>query len=244
MLRVKNEARWIERVLQSMLPVCERIFVFDDHSEDGTPFLCARCPQVDLHRSWFDGLNEVRDKNFLLKLVDDYAAEIRSRDLGATVWVLHIDGDEEIAPGGCDELKALAVPGTGPDCYRFQVLYLWDREDQIRVDRWYRDFRRPSFFRLSQGARFRSANGGGFHCGNVPEPRQIGDCGVKLLHYGYLHREDRIRKYEWYNAPDKQPVPEYEDGYKHICIGDLFPADSVFRHAGPLQLAPLPHAIR
>ena len=29
MLRVRNEARWIEEVLRAALPVCERIFVLD-----------------------------------------------------------------------------------------------------------------------------------------------------------------------------------------------------------------------
>ncbi len=48
MLRIKDEARWIERVLRSMLPVCERIFVFDDHSTDDTVAICESIPEVTL----------------------------------------------------------------------------------------------------------------------------------------------------------------------------------------------------
>lgn len=227
MLRVKDEARWIGRVIQSMLPVCERIFVLDDHSTDFTAAICLSFPEVTLFHSPFDGLQETRDKNWLL----DKVAECQPD------WILHIDGDEVLAIGSCDQLRALAESGSGNDAYRLQVLYLWDRLDQVRIDGVYANLSRPSFFRFRPGARFHSADGGGFHCGNVPEPRQVADCGVKLLHYGYLHREDRIRKFEWYNA--QLPVPEVEDGYKHMAIGDLFPADSRFRWGGPLELRTL-----
>lgn len=229
MLRVKNEARWIECVLRSILPVCELIYVFDDHSDDGTQQICRSLGKVVLFESPFDGLNETRDKNWLLEKVEETGAN----------WVLHIDGDEEVAPGGCQLIRDLVESRTYPEAYRFQVLYLWNRPNQIRVDRWYADYRRGSLFHLRPGARFHSVNGGGFHCGNVPEPVSLGDCDVKLLHYGYMLREDRIYKYNWYNAPNKQPVPEIEDGYRHMILGDLLPADTVTRWAGPLKLQEL-----
>jgi hypothetical protein len=40
LLRIKNEARWIARVVRSIQPVCGRILIFDDHSTDGTPEIC------------------------------------------------------------------------------------------------------------------------------------------------------------------------------------------------------------
>ena len=229
MLRIKDEARWIERVIRAMLPACDEILVFDDHSTDGTPGICRSIEKVTVFDSPFAGLDEARDKNWLLEKVEAAHPE----------WVLHIDGDEEIEADGCEVIQALAGRDGGPDAYRFQVLYLWDRPDQIRVDRWYRDYRRPSFFRLRPGARFGSCAGGGFHCGNTAGATRMADCDVRLLHWGYMHREDRIRKYHWYNAPDKQPIPGLEDGYRHMVVGDLFPADSVFRWAGPLELKPL-----
>jgi hypothetical protein len=60
---------------------------------------------------------------------------------------------------------------------------------------------------------------------------------ARLLHYGYLHREDRIRKYEWYTQQD--PDNQAEDFYRHTVIGDLFPAEIRFRHGGPLKLREL-----
>lgn len=240
MMRIKNEARWIERVLRSMLPACERIFVFDDHSTDETVTICQSIPEVVLFHSPFDGLDETRDKNWLLARV---ATEIRPGD-----WIVSIDGDEEIAEGGAQEICRLAALPSGPDAYRFQVLYLWDRADQIRVDGIYKRFSRSSMFRYHPGAQFRSSCGGGFHCGNVPQPRDLGMSTIRLLHYGYMVKEDRIRKWHFYNESD--PVNEAEGyspdfperrTYPHIVQGDVpeVPAHIKLRHAGPLELRPL-----
>jgi hypothetical protein len=59
-----------------------------------------------------------------------------------------------------------------------------------------------------------------------------------IIHYGYLCKEDRLRKYEMLNRVD--PGNEAEDCYRHIVQGDVpeVPASAVLRHAGPLQLAP------
>jgi glycosyltransferase involved in cell wall biosynthesis len=231
MMRIRNEARWIARVIHAQLSIVDRILVFDDHSTDNTIEICESFEKATVLRSPFEGLDETRDKNYLIEQVEQIA---RAGD-----FILAIDGDEELAPGSCEEILKLVNRPAGPDCYRFQILYLWDRPDQIRVDRWYSDFRRPSLFRLHPGARFSSGHGGGFHCGNVVGAKSVGNCGVELLHWGYMNREDRIRKYYWYNSEDKQPVPAIEDGYKHMVVGDLFPADSRFRWAGPLELRAL-----
>jgi O-antigen biosynthesis protein len=229
-MRIKNEGRWIKRVVESQMPIVERMLIFDDHSTDNTREICRSFEKVTLIESPFEGLQETRDKNYLMERLEEIASPGDP--------VLALDGDEELAPGSCRQIEDL-ICRPGPDCYRFHVLYLWDRPDQIRVDRWYANFRRPSLFRFKPGARFSSGAGGGFHCGNVPYAQAVGNCDVKILHWGYMYKEDRIRKYEWYNAPDKQPIPEVENGYKHMVIGDLFPANSSFRWAGPLELRPL-----
>jgi glycosyltransferase involved in cell wall biosynthesis len=235
MMRIKNEARWIERVLRSMLPMCERIFILDDHSTDDTVAICESFPEVTLFRSEFEGLEETRDKNFLIEKVEQEVPE------GS--WIICIDGDEEIAPGGQDRIREIIDnPATYQTSFRFHVKYLWDREDQWRTDGIYAEFHRPSMFRLTRGQRYQSAAGGGFHCGNVPDSGGPGGSprtAVKLLHYGYLYREDRLRKFEWYNAADKQPVPELEDSYRHMVIGDMFPPETKTRWGGPLELRSL-----
>jgi glycosyltransferase involved in cell wall biosynthesis len=239
-MRIKDEARWIARVLAAMQPVCDQIFILDDHSTDGTREICQKFDKVRLFQSPFEGVREDRDKNFLLERLEQVASP--------GDWVLSIDGDEEIAPGGCDIIRDITSSGYPYDAYRFQVLYLWNSPDQIRVDRWYSNFSRTSLFRLRAGARFVSSSGAGFHCGNAPEVRNLSNCNVKLLHYGYMHREDRVRKWHFYNEHDPRNCNEGYDPsfpermtYPHIVQGDIpeVPADAVLMYAGPLELKPL-----
>ena len=227
-LRVRNEARWIERSLRSLLPICERIIVLDDHSTDGTPDLAAAIDpvKIDVIDSPFEGLNEVRDKNFLLDVCRTHEP----------AWVVMIDGDEELS----DPPALLrAMQTTQARALAMRVLYLWDRPDQIRIDGVYAGLWRVSAFRLGS-ERFEPTGPRGFHCGNAPQAihgRVL--VNAPLLHYGYMHRADRLRKYSWYRQQD--PENQSEDHYRHVVVGDLFPADSRFRHGGPLCLQSIAH---
>lgn len=225
LMRVKNEARWIERSIQSILPICEQVLVFDDHSTDDTRDICAGIPYVTVFDSPFVGLDETRDKSWLLE-------KARKAD-----WILMIDGDEILAPSGLPVIHAAL--DTVSICFSLPVYYLWDREDQVRVDGVYGRFARPSIFQPGSSQFEVTGAGGNFHCGNAPlslQPRAR-LLAAPLLHLGYMHKEDRIRKYEWYNLRD--PNNPNENGYRHLVVGDVFPADSCFRHGGPLACKPL-----
>lgn len=228
-LRVKNEARWIMKAIRSIQPICERILVFDDHSTDGTPHFCQPLQGVRVIRSPFEGLDEARDKTLLV----DKIAEYWGRQ-----WVLMIDGDEELA----NLLQQPLYMSDGAPAYTFRIAYLWDREDQERVDGVYANLTRPSLFDLSRtdGVFQSTGNGGNFHCFNVPTDLlgKSRPSGAVLKHYGYLHRADRLKKYEFYNRLD--PNNEAEDFYRHVVIGDVFPTDHRGKHGGPLELRPFP----
>ena len=231
MMRIKNEARWIHAVLESALKACERVYVLDDHSTDGTFDICAGFgDRVRVFWSCFDGLDEARDKNGLLELIR----------LGTNAeWVLAIDGDELLL----DHAELVAATQSGrADCYALRVLYLWDREDQVRTDGVYGRFWRPSLFRLCANGSFQTTrNGGNFHCGNVPREllKDAKRSEIRLLHFGYMHASDRRRKFDWYNENDPNNV--IEDQYVHMIQGDKDgpPAHLQLKHAGPLELAAL-----
>jgi glycosyltransferase involved in cell wall biosynthesis len=230
LLRVKDEARWIGKVLDSISPVCDRILLMDDHSTDDTCAIAAAHGATVLV-SPFEGIQEARDKDWLLQHVWDVGARVGD-------WCLMVDGDEALHP---DDMPALrSAVESFAICCSPQVVYLWDREDQIRVDRLYWDFRRPSLFRLTRrDLTFqRTASGGNFHCSNVPEQllKWALPIPVRLLHYGYMLAEDRIRKYAWYNRVD--PDNAFEDCYRHVAQGDLpeIPAEAKLKWAGPLFL--------
>jgi hypothetical protein len=240
-LRVKNESRWIERVIRAMQPLCEVVHVLDDSSTDGTQEICEGTDGVVLHRSPFRDLNESRDKQALLELV---IASLPSSDLRGAESphiILAFDGDEVLMDGGQNVI--LEVTARGGQCWTVPIRYLWDNEKQWRTDGVYGKFLRPSIFRLTDRAvRYQSTpfgNGANFHCSSVPQGflHCALYCNAPLLHYGYMHREDRLRKFEWYNRIDGGNVGE--DGYRHMLVGDTYPDDSRFRWGGPLQLQPL-----
>lgn len=226
-LRVKNEARWIKRAIESILPICDSVVVFDDASTDGTVAICRAIRRVAVFRSVFTTLDESRDKNLLMR----YAMSTSKVD-----WLLMIDGDEVLMPGKAASLR-LAMQTTKSRALALPVWYLWDREDQRRVDGVYANMSRVSAFRPG-AERFEStAHGGNFHCGNAPQGilgRVLVDA--PLLHFGYMDRADRLRKYSWYNGQD--PDNEAEDRYRHVVQGDMshVPASAKLKHAGPLKL--------
>ncbi len=233
MLRIKNEARWIREVIESILPLCGHIYVLDDHSTDETPAICRSFgARLTLWESPFQGLDESRDKNWLLGRILASAAP---------AWLLLVDGDEVLSADSVRVLERECALSAAR-AWSLRVLYLWDRRDQVRTDGVYGRFRRPSLFRPAPGQRFmRTASGGNFHCSSIPIQlfAQVTDSDGRLLHLGYLNREDRLRKFEWYNSID--PNNRGEDGYQHMVLGDLpeYPADLRTRWAGPLRLEKL-----
>jgi hypothetical protein len=241
MMRVRNEARWICDVIRVQLPLVERIFILDDHSNDGTPDLCSQFPEVTLFRSTFEGLDETRDRQWLLdQVIQAVPAAQVNRD--SPWFVLALDGDEVLEKSAPNQIREV-LNEAAIHCLSLRILYCWNDPLKIRVDGVYADFRRPSLFRLLNPAfRFQKTpfgNGANVHCPQVPQEylHHTIRSDIAVLHLGYLEAEDRIRKYEWYNAIDQ--CNKGEDGYRHVVIGDLFPANSRFRWGGPLDLADL-----
>lgn len=277
MLRVKNEARWISEVLRSIRPLCESIFVMDDHSTDNTVDICAATPGVTVLRSPFDTFNESRDKNWLLEKVMATSPD----------WVLAVDGDEVLEPNGPQIIRD-HVETASCLAYSLKIEYLWGDEHTVRSDRVYGEFWRPSLFKpfvprpgvpddlkLLEEFKFmstpfgRKKNGNepNFHCSSVPQRLLHGHqrCPARLKHYGYMLREDRVRKLDFYTSLDWKNAAE--DSYRHMVQGDGatldelpltrallaagelkprdvqymldVPRDAYLLHAGPIQLKPL-----
>jgi O-antigen biosynthesis protein len=239
-LRVKNEARWISRVLKSIQPVCERIIILDDHSTDSTPEICEALG-AQVIRSPFQGLNESRDKDFLLTESFKHIPVRYHGRLDSPYWMLAVDGDEELVANDQPLVQHL-VKNPAIHCYALRILYLWDDPQQWRVDGVYRDFRRPSLVRLINPAfRYKTTpwgNGANFHCSSIPQEmlHYARPSDARLLHWGYIDRDLRLRKYHWYNSID--PNNAGEDCYRHVIQGDVpeIPADARLKWAGPLEL--------
>ncbi len=249
MLRIKNEARWIQSVIELIYPLCHRIFILDDHSTDETVKICRYFPNVTVYNSPFDTLDESRDKNWLYgKVIDAYPSDFTG--VHWPQWLLCIDGDEILDKRDVSELFRLMID-TDALALRMKIIYLWNSTAYRRVDGVYRGFNRPSVFRIiNPSFKFQSTpwgNGANFHCSSIPQDLlyQARETSVRLNHMGYMLKEDRIRKWEWYNSID--PVnptegydPRYPErkNYPHIVQGDVpeVPAEAILMHAGPLEL--------
>jgi hypothetical protein len=247
MMRVKNEGRWIQHTIDSVRELCgDLIYVMEDGSTDDTRAICEAAGVVVLDSPFIGmGLDEARDKDWLLHEVIERCKPD---------WIFMPDGDEELEAGGCAKIRRALETNPPCDCFALKFLYFWDRIDQIRVDGGYAKLQRQSLFRADSSFRFESfyskeqsanQNHVGLHTSNAPGlGGVVRPLNVALLHYGYLHKEDRIQKYRWITSID--PHNEGEDFYRHCVQGDLpeFPADAEFRHGGPLRLQKLPaHAI-
>lgn len=243
MMRVKNEARWIKRTIDSVRELCgDLIFVMEDGSIDGTREIAESLGAVVLPSPYVGmGLNESRDKDWLLQ-------EVIARC--NPDWVLMPDGDEELEAGGCAIIRRVLEGNPNCDSIALGFLYIWDTIDQYRCDGVYGTMGRQSLFRANKDFRFRSyydegetanQNHVGLHTSNAPNlGGVVARLHVNLLHYGYMHKEDRIRKYEWITSID--PHNEGEGFYLHCVQGDVpqVPADMVLKHAGPLAFKKFP----
>lgn len=240
-LRVKNEGRWLREVLES-IKWCSEIYLMDDHSTDDTREIASEYG-ANVLTSPFNTFDESRDKEWLVGNI--------SKHYGIGNWVLMIDGDEVLEPGGEKKIRDTIANRAGATAFAPQIKYLWNSREQYRVDGVYRLFYRPSLFMMLSNYTFRrSGANGNLHPGCVPAVNRLGfrRCAASLLHLGYMDREDRIRKWKYYNAMDPINVNEGYDpahpergSYSHIVQGDIpeVPASAVLKHGGPLQLRAL-----
>lgn len=99
--------------------------MFDDHPTDETPALCRSFGErVTVFPSPFEGVDQTRDKNYLLEKIIAANPE----------WFLWIDGDEVLERSGPEQLQRAAGHGRDVAAYSLRIAYLWNDSQHIRVD--------------------------------------------------------------------------------------------------------------
>jgi glycosyltransferase involved in cell wall biosynthesis len=228
-MRIRNEGAHIGEVISRALEVCPRIVVLDDHSTDDTVHVCRSFgDRVTVIDSPFTGLDEARDKNFLLRELLPARPD----------WVLWIDGDEVLERRGPQAIRQAVRQSGSVAVYSLRVAYIWDDPNHVRIDGLFGRMARPSLFTL-RGQRVetlefvRTGFGGNLHCGNVPSGLVGATAAleVRLKHLGYVSRALREYKYDWYNSVDPNNVSE--DSYRHL-IG----VPGAIHAPGPVQIVP------
>lgn len=95
-----NEAKHIERCIGSARRVCDKIYVVDSHSTDGTQEIARRCGADVVEH---DYVNQAQQMQWAIDNLDI-----------ATEWVMRLDADEYLSDKLVDEIK-LRLPQLPPD---------------------------------------------------------------------------------------------------------------------------------
>ena len=216
--RIKNESRWIEQSLKSILDICTEIVILDDGSTDDTVKICENFSQVvDIHSQKNLPFDETRDKNTLLKM-----ALSRNPD-----FILTLDGDEVLMPNSKQRLfYELNVLYPNISLFQLKELYVWDKPNQYRCDGVYNNTWSKKLFRLKdqpKNLQFAATDfPGNSHCSAFPDnligKNDVVRSKIKILHYGYYDEDLRRSKYDFLNKLD--PNNTSFDGYNHCISGD------------------------
>ena len=216
--RVRNEERFIEKSLKSIIDICSEIVILDDNSTDKTIEICSSFDKVvDIQKQSDLPLDEVRDRNLLLQM-----ALKRKSD-----FILSIDGDEIFASNSADILfEELDILYPKNNVFEFQFLTLWDSPSQIRFDGIFGNYWQKRLFRTknqSSNLKFTNTdNPGNLHCGSIPKDvhgfKNPIRSDVKIFHMASIDETLRKQKYDYYTKLDADNT--LTDGYKHMISGD------------------------
>ena len=171
---------------------------------------------------WADKFNERTERNHLIGMGESLGAD----------WLFSVDHDE--VPEGRVERATVERLMTVPDplIQSWDVAFttLWDSPRTQRIDRPWGDgggytggMRGFRLFRASASSkrprRIAAGNEIGLHCGNVPDADPLAKrvSSIRMLHFGYVRRIDRVRKHARYRLLDPNPnAAATGGGYGHL----------------------------
>jgi len=215
---IKNEARFIEKSLKSVMEICSEIIVMDNNSTDDTVEICSGFDKVtEIIKRKELPLDEVRDKNIIYE-------HARKSDPD---FILAVDGDEIFMPHASEILfEELSTVHPDSDVFEFQFLTLWDDVNTIRTDGIFGYYWQKRLLRMKNQPYsllfVENDNPGNIHCGSIP-PSSVGfdnqaKSSVKIFHLASLDDEVRQRKYGFYTKTDPDNV--LTGAYKHMISGE------------------------
>ena len=216
--RVKNEERFIEKSLKSVMDICSEIVILADDSTDKTVEICSSFDKVvDIQTQSNLPLNEVRDRNFLFQM-----GLKRNPD-----FILSVDGDEIFMPNASEILfEELDILYPKHNVFEFQFLTCWDTVEQIRFDGIFGNYWQKRLLRTKNQPptlKFNdTSNPGNLHCGSIPKNADGFEnsikSNVKIFHMASIDETLRKQKYDYYTKLDGESV--LTDGYKHMISGE------------------------
>jgi len=131
-------------------------------------------------------------------------------------WIVCVDADEVLDKRFTRE-KAEEMAQRDEIAYTFYCVQLWDREDKMRVDGGWGNFRNVRYFKFLPEASLQYKKTP-LHCGLAPlyAYRWRADSEFLFKHYGYMKLEDRERKIARYKKYDPKKVYRSSGWYDSI----------------------------
>ena len=222
MLRVRNQAKYIQRTLDAAGTFCKEIVVLDGKSDDGTYEICRRHPKVvrveQREPPIEKGGAEADDRNLLLQMAKERNP----------CFLFAMDGDEIFEARAASAVQhMLDFNAVDIDLFCFHVFTFWDDEGHYRADGIWGGMMQGRLFRnLPNQKIYYRKEMGEVHCGSHPfvpdEARSF--TFLRLKHFGYVDRAQRERKYKWYTENDRNKseamiLGGYSPYYKKLYYG-------------------------
>ncbi|MNH99453.1 Glycosyl transferase family 2 [compost metagenome] len=215
---VKNESgRYLKRVIAEHRKYIDEVVIIDDGSTDDTADIC---------REYFAGIPIHLVSNTSSKFSNE--VELRKQQWQETIstnpeWILNLDADEMFEKRFAEELPKL-LNQTHTDAFCFRLYDFWN-EDHYREDGYWSSHKtyRPFLIRYRPDFEY-TWKETPQHCGRFPNnifklPNALSD--IRLMHFGWMSEEDRIRKFNRYMELD--PQGEFGSMAQYLSIRDEHP---------------------
>lgn len=228
-IRDEYDATIFMRSLEKSATFADHIFILDDDSpwklsqelnkimsndpssDHGRRFSVELPCKVTMkqHNRDFD---ERRDRNELLQMAKDASMD----------WVFSLDADEVVEDKVDRKYIEKLINTPDPMCQGYAVHYytFWNDEKHYNSGDVWQSMCGNRLVRLTKDPVIFLGSKSTFHVGNIPfVPSDLSRVSsIRIKHYGYVHPEQRQRKYEWYEKmdTDKNPLLIGHADYKHL----------------------------
>lgn len=210
MLAIKNEEKYIGKVLSDLSEYVDSITILDDASTDNTRQIVKEFSKVKKLIVNDSSLprHEGRDRNRLFKLAKGIETD----------WFICMDGDEIFEDKMKENIQKLCSV-KNIDGYFFRIFHMWNGYEFFRYDGiWKNQLRLKLFRNLENYDLFENKK---LHVQTKPINLPIEMTSfseLRIKHFGYSDYDDTLRKYHFYEKEDtiKNPEEIGRNDYKHL----------------------------
>lgn len=180
--------------------------------------LKSKFPKV-VWTEFYDGIfQEDYERGRLLEMA------LEMHEKGEADWCISIDDDELYEDKFVDKVQRMMSP-RNPEVLGYWCNWrtIWEtrgKDELWRSDSTFGKFTNYRFFKLMKGQEIITNHPEGHHCGSAPwlAPENLRWSNIRVKHMGYDTHEQRLKKYEFYQANDhfkSKADIGYED-YRHL----------------------------